>query len=382
MFNNKLNNYDIIVISRYNMGKGGLENVVRDQVISFLNLGLKVAIAFRKLNKYEKTNMKIDTITIDDHLSNLSVISDIIYAPFLYFSVSKRNAKIILDNFDFTILYAMFRFSKKRPIIVKVHHGTPNYLDSYEGLKGFFSRIYKLFLKLILILSSKTVDMHIAVSHKVKQELIKDYHVPSERIVVIPNGIDIEKFRPRNKLFARKKLNLPLNKKIVLFVGHDLERKGFYLALKIVELLKYFIPDIMFIVVTSPKNTKKIGKWKWIKVVNELPLDQLSLLYNSSDVLLFPSKYESFCLVAIEAIASGCPAVISTNIGALDDVNDGEGYLIANNFSEYLRYCKEILTSEEYKKKLIEKGRLFITTRYSNVVTHHHYENVISLLLN
>jgi glycosyltransferase involved in cell wall biosynthesis len=383
MVDDKLDDYDVLVISRYNMGKGGLENVVKDQVITLLNLGLKTAIAFRKVSKHEKIYIGVDAITVYDRLSSLPAIfiSDIIYAPVLYYFASKLSTKILLDNFDFTILYAMFLFSKKRPVIVKVHHGTPNYLDSYSGIRGVFSRIYKLFLKLTLILSSKVIDLHIAVSDKVKQELVKDYHILPERIIVIYNGIDIERFKPRDKLLAREKLGLSLDKSIVLFVGHDMERKGYSLALKVVEFLRRFIPDIMFIVVTSPKHAKKIRKLEWLKVMSELSLDHLALLYNASDVLLFPSRYDSFGLVAVEAIASGCPAIVSTNVGALDYKHSGEGYLVANSLSEYLEYCKKVLTDDKFKSELVKKGRFFVTSRYDSRITRDLYGKVILSLL-
>jgi glycosyltransferase involved in cell wall biosynthesis len=275
----------------------------------------------------------------------------------------------------------MFLFSKKRPLIVKVHHGTPNYLGSYRGIKGVFSRIYKLLLKLTLILSSKLIDLHIAVSDKVKQELVKDYHIPPERIIVIYNGIDIERFKPKDKLLVREKLGLPLDKSIVLFVGRDIERKGYSLALKVVEFLRRFIPDLMFIVVTSPKHAKKIRKLEWLKVMGELPTDLLALLYNASDVLLFPSSYESFGLVAVEAIASGCPAIVSTNVGALDYKHSGEGYLVANSPSEYLEYCKKILTDDKFKSELVKKGRFFVMSRYDNRITRDLYGKIILSLL-
>jgi glycosyltransferase involved in cell wall biosynthesis len=275
----------------------------------------------------------------------------------------------------------MFLFTKKRPIIVKVHHGTPNYLNSYRGIMGVLSRIYKFLLKLTLILSSKVIDLHIAVSYRVKQELVKDYHIPQERIIVIYNGIDIERFKPRDKLFAREKLGLPLDKRIVLFVGRNIEIKGYDLALKVVEFLRRFIPDLMFIVVMSNQNVKKIRKLEWLKVMNEVSPDFLALLYNASDVLLFPSRYEPFGLVAVEAIASGCPAIVSTNVGALDYKHSGEGYLVANSLSEYLEYSKKILVDDKFKSELVKKGRFFITSRYDNRITRDLYGKVILSLL-
>lgn len=343
----------ITIISRYNPWKGGgLETVVKTQINSVKILGLKSHVIFREREEKFPT-----------------VLSDLLHAFHIYAKAARSNCRIILDNLAFTFLYGLFihnndlRSNRK---VIRVHHGTPNYLDSYSGFKLVLSKLYKiLVLAPVCFISSRVADINVAVSSKVKRELINYYKVPPEKIVVIPNGVDISRFKPRDKRYARKILRLPLNRKIILFVGGDLDRKNFWLALRVVKAVKRNIPNLLFIVVTSKKNEAKLKKLKnsWLLVLSDVPSNKMPYLYNASDVLLLPSKYEGMPLTLLEALASGCPAVVSPH--SAEEEYNGEGYLIARSFSEYIEYVKKILIDEKYRKMLSQRGRKLAVSRYN-----------------
>ena len=356
-------NYDVVIISRYNPWEGGgLENMVQKQVTSLLDAGLRVAVFFRKRAKKEKLPHEVTCYTVNDFLSRFSgALADIIYAVPTYLKVAKIDTKVVLDNFELPFLYIIFKKPKKHVKIIKVHHGTPNYLTSYKGYKGVLAKIYMLFLKPFYSMSSKKVDLNIAVSHKIKKELIIDYRVPKEKIIVILNGVDIDRFIPRNKLLIRKQLKIPLKKKIVMFLGGDYERKGLHEALNIIELLRNNNSNIMLLVISSKevKNDRK-----WVKVFHSVSNHQLPLLYNISDIFLLPSKYEvGLPLAAIESISSGCPVVLSTV--AAEEGNIGEGYLVAHNFSQYIAFCRELIENEGYWNEMSLSGRALAIRKYN-----------------
>lgn len=377
--------YDIVIISRYNpFEKGGLEGVARKQIISFVDNGLKVATCFRRRYRVEKNSM-IDTITISDSISKFSgTIADIIYSVPFYMKISKINTRIILDNFEFPIIYKIFKTFRNRAILIKVHHGTPNYLYSYSGFKGIFARIYSVFYRISYNASSKMVDLNVAVSDKVKQELIKDCHIPTEKIIVINNGVNIEKFKPMDKIVARKMLDLPYDKKIILFIGNDLERKGFSTVINIVKFLRNTeMIDTCLVIVTSTKSMDKIKNIdkEWLKIFTNVPENKMPLIYNSSDILLLPSKYEGLSLTILEALASGCPAVVSP--GSIDYRYNGEGCIIAHDFNEYIVYCKKILDHYEYRKEMSFKGRKLAISEYDeNKQYDSYYKLILKMLKN
>jgi len=359
--------YDIVIISRYNPWKcgGGLENVVKEQIKSVESLGLKIHILYRE---------RIQNVP--------TIFSDLIYAVLIYLKATKINCKILLDNFGFTFLYKFLKGKSRNVVVIKVHHGTSNYLDSYSGIRLIFAKIYKLFiLKPVCIISSRLADINIVVSCKVKQELINHYKVPPEKVIVIPNGVNVNMYRPRDKKYIRELLGLPLDKKIVLFVGGDLERKGFWLALNIVKKVKKYISNILFVAITSKKYKKRLESLKinWLKILTEVPHNKMPYLYNASDLLLLPSKYEGLPLTVLEALASGCPAVVSPN--AAEGEYNGQGFLIAHNFEEYVKYCKKLLTDTEYWMEISSKARDLAVLRYNIQNQHKLYQEIILKLL-
>ena len=149
---------------------------------------------------------------------------------------------------------------------------------------------------------------------------------------VIPNCIDTSKWEPLNKSFARKILNLPDDKEILLFGtfnSNNQFHKGFDLLQKSLYHLKTKNKDCNLVIFgqNKPQNpinygfpTYHLGRLK----------DSYSLkaLYSASDVLLVPSRVESFCNTASEAHSCGVP-VVSFGIGGLKDIIDHKetGYL-------------------------------------------------------
>jgi len=359
--------YDILVISRYNPNKrGGLEQVVRTQLFFFLRGDLKLGCLYRD-SSIQKIQLKnVDQFVIPDRISKFSgALADIIYSIPMYLKASTIPSRIILDNFDFTCLLKFFNiFNKRKSTTIKVHHGTPNYLDSYTGLKGLVGRIYKLFLRRIYLFSSKVVDLNIAVSHKVKEELVKQYHFSPNKIIVIRNAVDTNRFKPRNKILARKRFGFPLSSKIILFVGGDLYRKNFFTALEYFMILKKHIPNLFFVVVTSERYKKKLESLKveGLIILSNISDNEMPYLYNAADILLFTSKYEAAPLTLLESLSSGCPAVVSPN--SAEKRFNGKGYLIAYNKEEFIKYCMKLLTDETYFETMQRRARELVEKYY------------------
>ncbi|MFB6214210.1 MAG: glycosyltransferase family 4 protein, partial [Candidatus Nanohaloarchaea archaeon] len=147
--------------------------------------------------------------------------------------------------------------------------------------------------------SIRYADKTVSVSEGVKEEV--ESHYGFEDIDVIYNGVDTENFRPIDQEEARKKLDLPLEKDIVLWVGLEKRRKNFDLALDVVRELDNAIL-VSTVVEDDSELYHRVGKLKY---------EEMNYLYNSADVFLFPSKYEAASLVILEAMAAGTPIVCS-----------------------------------------------------------------------
>jgi glycosyltransferase involved in cell wall biosynthesis len=150
---------------------------------------------------------------------------------------------------------------------------------------------------------------------------------------VIPNPIDTDVFKPIDKAFSRRVLNLPQNRPILLFgaIGgvKDL-RKGFDLLLDALRCLKAgTLTDLLCVVCGqfTPASPPPIPyETRWMAQVHDDPL--LVLLYNAADVLVVPSRQDNLPQTATEAQACGCPVVAFRATGLPDIVaHDETGYL-------------------------------------------------------
>ena len=154
------------------------------------------------------------------------------------------------------------------------------------------------------------------------------------RIEVIPNGLDIDRYKPIDRQQAKNWLGLPQDKQIILFgavsATRDL-RKGFHLLLPALQKLQhYYGSDCVELVVfgSSQPSTPLDLNFK-VHYLGKLQDDiAIALLYAAADVMVVPSSQEAFGQTASEAMSCGTP-VVAFNTTGLQDIIDSErnGYL-------------------------------------------------------
>lgn len=133
----------------------------------------------------------------------------------------------------------------------------------------------------------------------------------NQAIHLIHNGIDINVFKPADKLWARQKLNLPSDKKIITFManaGPRNQQKGWAYALPVIE--KYSGDNnILFLCVGGgPANGQSpSSNVRYVEYVKDESV--FSLYFSASDIFLNPSQAEAFGLIIVQAMACGAPIV-------------------------------------------------------------------------
>ncbi|MBW4502126.1 MAG: glycosyltransferase family 4 protein [Scytonema hyalinum WJT4-NPBG1] len=180
------------------------------------------------------------------------------------------------------------------------------------------------------------------------------------RIEVIPHGLDIEKYKPIHKRLGREILNLPQDKKIILFGAIEAtsdKNKGFHLLQpSLQELSKSGRKDEWELVIfgaSQPDNPPDLGfKTHYLGHLH----DDISLatVYSLADVMLMPSLQESFGQTASESLACGTPVVAFNTTGLKDIVDHQQNGYLAKPYEveDFAKGIAWVLENAERHQKL------------------------------
>lgn len=171
-------------------------------------------------------------------------------------------------------------------------------------------------------------------------DLVRLYGRVRPPVVTIPNGVDTDRFRPpteEERARLRREYSLDDEDRVALFIGHDLPGKGIEHA--IAALVS--APTVLLLVVggvaSTVESARAIAETLAVsdRVLFVGPRQDVEQFFAMSDMFVFPSGYEAFGLVVLEALASGLP-VIATRVGCAPDVVvDGvNGYLVEQDGTE------------------------------------------------
>ncbi len=205
-------------------------------------------------------------------------------------------------------------------------------------------------------LVAQDVDRVICGSEGEREMLVDLYGVPPQRIVTVPCGVDTVRFRPLGRARARRELGLAPDEPVVLFVGRIEPLKGIEVLIKAAAQLEGRFR--LLVVGGDGKDTERkaglraladqMGIGEKVTFLDAVPHGDLPLYYNAADICVVPSYYESFGLVAIEAMACGVPVVASRVGGLKETVQDGRtGYLVPWRCPEPFAERLDLLLSNE-----------------------------------
>lgn len=219
--------------------------------------------------------------------------------------------------------------------------------------------------RVVLHLEKKIVEsgskIIIAVSEGVKCEILKYYNVPEEKVVVIPNGVDLEEFKPDKK--KRKKIRemygIEDNEVVLMFSSHEFERKGLEYLIKALSMIKNCV-KLLVVGKDCPKPYIKLAQRLGVanKIIFAGFVPDISEFYAASDIFVFPTAYEAFSLATLEAVASGLP-ILSTRVNGTEElITEGyNGFFIKRDPKDIAEKINILISDENLRKQMARNAR-------------------------
>lgn len=235
----------------------------------------------------------------------------------------------------------------------------------------------------------KDVNMTIVAPSKWMAKCARESKILSgRRIEVIPNGIDINIFKPLDKEFSRKSLNLPQNKKLLLFgaMGATKDpRKGFPFAQealqKIAKEKQYQDVELVVFGASAPQEQENLGfKMHYLGRMHDEA--SLALAYSSADAFVVPSLEDNLPNTIMESLSCGTPCVTFDTGGIPDMIDHREnGYLAEYKDSgDLAKGIEWILNSDRYDE-LCENARKKVVENFDSRIIAKKYKKLYEEVL-
>jgi len=352
----------LMVAPSYYPIKGGAETVIRNFSIKLNEIGVHTDVMTFNMNSKWKPSWqakieKIDNINVFkipalnwfplEHSDRITMGINLI--PGKFRSQFKKYDIIHFHGKDLT--FPLFSYAVKKK---KIFHSHGFSVDFYR--RYFLSRL----------IFKRIADVYISISQLMLKELV-ELGIPREKIMYIPNGVDVNFFHPSGK----KESNL------VLFVGRISFSKGLHILL---EALGYIKKPIRLVIIgpqdwnveynrkilerIDQENKKGPHKITYLGAQDQQIIKKW---YQRAAIFVLPSFREAFAVVNLEAMSCETP-VISTNVGGIPDaVQDGKNGIIVphNNTLRLAEAIQNLLDNEDIRISFGQEGRKLVVKSFS-----------------
>ena len=210
----------------------------------------------------------------------------------------------------------------------------------------------------------KKSDAIVVPTYQEKENLILNYKSENNIYIVSP-GVDLEKFKSKNKFESRNKLGLSQTSKILLSVGRIEPIKGYDVLINALSFPNFSDDfDVRLLIIGGDSKSQneldrlnslklKHGLSNQVNFLGAIDHDELPIYFSAADIFVMPSAYETFGIAALEASACNLP-VIAPQIGGLKSVvkHGQTGFLSVNKSPESLMHYLEILLKNKPLREL------------------------------
>jgi glycosyltransferase involved in cell wall biosynthesis len=213
-------------------------------------------------------------------------------------------------------------------------------------------------------------------SHYMRGEVGYALHTPWDKVDIIYNGVSTEKFDfdfPPPEAAAFRQDYARANEKIVMFVGRGVREKGCQVLIEAFPIVRAHYHDAKLVVAGGGQRLHLIEQAQWMGISKQslftgfIPDDDLLRLYKVADVACFPSLYEPFGIVALEAMAAKTPVVVSDAGGLPEVVEAGISgtVTLCNNPESLAHGIIRVLKDPGYARYMAENARERVGTLFN-----------------
>ena len=213
----------------------------------------------------------------------------------------------------------------------------------------------------------READRVICCSQYMRGHVAAVFGIRPGRVTAIPNGIDPTDLQPLADLPRLRSRYAAPDEKLVLLVGRLVYEKGFHLALDAMPRLIERVGGVRFLVAGSgtaeaelKAQAERLGLMEHGSFVGWAGDDVLHSLYRIADLCVVPSLYEPFGLVALEAMASGCPCIVADTGGLREVVPRGRRVGLrfrARDPRSLARMAEQLLSDDALRDRLVAEAR-------------------------
>lgn len=214
--------------------------------------------------------------------------------------------------------------------------------------------------------SSFWAEHIITISEHSKQDIVKYFKIPEEKISVVPLGVDTAYFR---KIPEKQKKQIldkyEIDREFFIFVGTIQPRKNLMRMIEVYESLPEKVRNKYQLVIIGQygwgskdflekiKNLKDQGSVKWLQNISD---EDLHALYQSAFAMLYPSLYEGFGIPPLEAMASEIPVIASNTTSIPEICGDSVLYIDPYSKEDITKKIIELINDTALQKELVKKG--------------------------
>lgn len=236
--------------------------------------------------------------------------------------------------------------------------------DVYPFVYGESSMMKKRIAKFVAKQAVKRSDLIFTDSEFSKEEIIQHMRAAPEKIKVIYPGVDQIRFFPGTQGVQSVKRKFHLPEQFVLCVGILSPRKNIDGLLHAFELIRREHSEVKLVLVGREMSwqgwkeilAKNQELAKQVLVLGEISEQDLPPLYRAATIAIHPSFYEGFGLPPLEAMASGCPAIVS-RVASLPEVcGEASLYMDPDRVENIADVLSRLLQNQELREKLREQG--------------------------